>query len=538
MNYSFNIIDTNLLINCDSMKIRNILKLPGMKYSKSRFIVLCAVLSLIFPSGDLLANNISISNTKLSAQNTTANIVKIEFSVSWENSFRVSTGPANWDAAWIFVKYRVAAASGGDGLWRHATLNTTGQTIPSGSVIKMTPEGAIVYRSVNGNGTFSVNGAGVFWNYGTHVEAGTNDFIDDDDAIEIKVFGIEMVYVPGGQFNVGGGGGPTAFTSTNITTANASLIGTGFPTGQVNNNALFPNGYNAFYCMKYEISQQQYVDFLNTLTIQQQGARTSAPPSSPSGHAAMYNWYGNYATGLNYNRNGIDIQVPATANSPAIYACNLDGDNIFGEPNDGQWLACNYLIYVDWLSFLAWSGLRPMTELEYEKACRGTLPPLLNEYAWGSPAIVKTSEIINQGTAEEGPSDKTANVLETTNSVTGGPVRTGMFATSISSRALSGATYYGIMDMTGNIQEFVVHVGANPKFTGLHGKGEILEFNKTEITNWPGEVISPTGSRGISYRGGYYGQVRPVSFRGEPVNAVHDNKLPTEGGRGVRTAPL
>jgi formylglycine-generating enzyme required for sulfatase activity len=538
MDYSLNVTDANLIKNCDSMKIRNVLKLPGMKYSKAHFIFLCTVLSLIFPVARCLANNISISNTKLTAQNTTANIVKIEFSVSWENSFRVSAGPANWDAAWIFVKYRVAAASGGDGLWRHATLNTTGQIIPSGSVIKMTPEGAIVYRAANGNGTFSVNGAGVYWNYGTHVEAGTNDFIDDDDAIEIKVFGIEMVYVPGGQYNAGGGGGPTAFTSTNITTANASLIGTGFPTGQTNNNALFPNGFNAFYCMKYEISQQQYVDFLNTLTKAQQFIYTTGDPTFPTGSAALYSLFLAGPQTGNYNRNGIDVELTSIGDNPATYSCNLDGDNIFSESNDGQWLACNFLYFSDWLGYLDWSGLRPMTELEYEKACRGNLPPVAGEFAWGNTSFVAIQALSNAGTMTESAGSPGANVNLTNGAVIDGPVRVGIFATSVSSRALSGATYYGLMEMTGNVGDMVVYAGPNPTYTGIHGNGKLGTDGYADALNWPGAVLSG-GSRGLGIRG-WPGTTTPntVSYRGDPISVTTDNRSAALGGRGVRTAPL
>ena len=32
----------------------------------------------------------------------------------------------------------------------------------------------------------------------------------------------------------------------------------------------FPSGYSAFYAMKYEITQQQYVDFLNSISVDKQ----------------------------------------------------------------------------------------------------------------------------------------------------------------------------------------------------------------------------------------------------------------------------
>jgi len=85
----------------------------------------------------LSANNVTISNLSLTGKNTTDHYTLVQFDISWENSFRVSIGPANWDAAWVFVKYRVPVSNGGDGLWRHSWLNNTGQTVPSCSVIEI-----------------------------------------------------------------------------------------------------------------------------------------------------------------------------------------------------------------------------------------------------------------------------------------------------------------------------------------------------------------------------------------------------------------
>ncbi|MEZ4685574.1 MAG: hypothetical protein R3B47_05775 [Bacteroidia bacterium] len=44
----------------------------------------------------------------------------------------------------------------------------------------------------------------------------------------------------------------------------------GYPFGESAPVAAWPNGFNAFYCMKYEISEQQWVDFFNSLTYPQQ----------------------------------------------------------------------------------------------------------------------------------------------------------------------------------------------------------------------------------------------------------------------------
>src|SRR5689334_2843436 len=95
-----------------------------------------SVLILLFLSVGLSANNILVSNVSLTGQNISAgpnnpaNFIMVQFTVGWENSWRLSTAPANWDAAWVFVKYRI---NGGD--WQHALLNNNGNVAPAGSTI-------------------------------------------------------------------------------------------------------------------------------------------------------------------------------------------------------------------------------------------------------------------------------------------------------------------------------------------------------------------------------------------------------------------
>ena len=61
---------------------------------------------LWFSITGLMANNIEVNNISLTGQNTTSDFTLVQFYLSWENSWRISVGPANWDAAWVFVKYR------------------------------------------------------------------------------------------------------------------------------------------------------------------------------------------------------------------------------------------------------------------------------------------------------------------------------------------------------------------------------------------------------------------------------------------------
>ncbi|MFZ9719151.1 MAG: hypothetical protein ACO3BD_07325, partial [Chitinophagaceae bacterium] len=278
------------------------------------------------------ANNIAVSNVALTGRNTSAgannaaNFTLVQFDLSWENSWRVSSGPSNWDAAWVFVKFQMV---GGD--WQHATLSNIDaqHTAPSGSTINAASDGKgiFIYRANNSNGDNNFSAVQLRWNYGANG-------LSDDAIINIQVFAIEMVYVPGGvDFNVGGGGG--GFTSTTINTANATSApsGTGslggqaggYPTGQtVPANASWPNGYNAFYCMKYEISQGQYRDFLNTLTRSQQDTRTATLLSA--GITSITNRFVMSNTSSISNRNGIRCDANIDANQPITFYCDLNNN--------------------------------------------------------------------------------------------------------------------------------------------------------------------------------------------------------------------
>ena len=59
--------------------------------------------------------------------------------------------------------------------------------------------GVFIYRSGYGNGAFAITGARLRWDYGVNGVA-------DDAAVDIRVFAIEMVYVPQGAFSLGSTG--------------------------------------------------------------------------------------------------------------------------------------------------------------------------------------------------------------------------------------------------------------------------------------------------------------------------------------------
>jgi hypothetical protein len=63
------------------------------------------------------ANNLVIGTTTYSSANQT-----LTFTVSWDNSWSISSGPSNWDAVWIFVKRQNCS---GNNDWVHQLVSTT-----------------------------------------------------------------------------------------------------------------------------------------------------------------------------------------------------------------------------------------------------------------------------------------------------------------------------------------------------------------------------------------------------------------------------
>ena len=511
-------------------------------YFRTQLFVLMAIATLV--SHKLSANNITVSNVSLTGQNTTsgtnnsANFCYVQFDINWENSWRTSSGSSNWDAAWVFVKYRKS----GTVLWNHATLNTTASnhTAPTGSTISQSDgTGIFIYRSANGTGTFSLTDLELRWQYAA-------DGLLDSNTVEIAVQGIEMVYVPQGAFAAGSGGSEAnKFTLTTINTGTATTApsGTGakggaaggYPTSQTApSNATWPNGYNAFYCMKYEISQEQYVDFLNKLTRDQQNERTST--SLGSGTTSVTNRYVMCNGSTMQYRNGIRCDATIHTSNPITFYCDFDGDGTGNESTDGQNIACNWLGWSHVAAYLDWSGLRPMTELEFEKACRGDQTPVANEYAWGSTSIAKSTGISNSGLHNETTSTSGANTIYDAGSTSDGPLRTGSFASTATTRVQAGATYYGIMDMSGNVWERTVTIGnvTGRNFTGAHGDGVITSAGAADVSNWPG-----TNAIGIGFRGGVWSfndfyllvSNRSVASSTDAVSRYYMS------GRGIRTAP-
>lgn len=492
----------------------------------------------------LKANNIAVSNVTISGQNNALKFKLVNFDISWDNSWMVNSGPNNWDAAWVFVKY----LNKSDNTWHHATLHyldgtgaADGHTEPANSNISSRNDngangahGVFIHRTDLGQGTVAFTGVKLRWDYGV-------DGLGDGDVVEVCVMAIEMVYVPQGSFVVGSGGTEKYAFYTYPTTTNPYTIGSeaaitvGTSTGNLYYPKFggdqsgpipeaFPKGYNAFYCMKYEITQSQYIAFLNKLTYAQQVNRTSAAPSSATGTAAL-------AVGTPY-RNGIEIATPGIAStSPAIYASDYTNDGSYDQADDGENIACNWLSWEDVAAYLDWSALRPMTELEYEKAGRGNLLPVPDEYAWGNTVITGATAITSPGASNE-IAQAGANSAYNNAAGVQGPMRSGCFAQATTTRAVAGASYYGIMELSGNLSERTVTVGiaTGRLYTGVPGNGVLAGSGDADVALWPGINVG-VGARGGSWEFGA-GDLR-LSDRYEASN-VDAARLSIYGGRGVR----
>jgi formylglycine-generating enzyme required for sulfatase activity len=541
-------------------------------------------LTIIVPSWTM-ANDIVVSTASLTGQNTTAgannaaNFTFVRFNLAWSNSWRVTTGPSNWDAAWIFVKYRIEGGTGcTPGAWQHATISannghhsiTTDNGTAGAFSTTSDGKGVFVHRAGAGTGTINWQQIMLRWNYGA-------DGILDACNVSVKVFAVETVYVPQaaffagdgasntGQFKNGASAAPLQITSEGALTlgggavgslGNSNRAGQSVPIDDFDNttsvalSAAFPKGFAAFYSMKYEITQEQYVEFLNTLTVAQQLARHNA--------TAANRFWQNSATVI--GRNGVKCVILPTGATPGTYACDLNANGVVNEASDGQNIAMHIMSSQDLMAYLDWSGLRVMTELELEKAGRGTLPPVLNEYAWGSASVHNATyaPILNPGTGGELPSNPSltaGNALYNgTSAGVPGPLRVGSFATATSSRVTAGASYYGIMEICGNVWEIVASVGhaSGRSYTGVHGNGALSVAGFADVDFWPGSNgnatvtaanttpnIGSTSYAGMMFRAGSYqdGGFLRLSDRQYPGwNGLggRENRI---GGRGVRTAP-
>ncbi|CAA6806287.1 MAG: Unknown protein [uncultured Aureispira sp.] len=456
----------------------------------------------------LFGNNVQISNVNLVNDST------ITFNISWENSWRVSVAPNNHDAVWLFLKRRDCAS----GQWSHVELSSViaDHTVaaPLEAYIDgkdaTGTKGLFLRRSADGTGNINSTAISIRM---AALPLGQYDF---------RVFGIEMVQIPQGGFQAGDGNisagsfrkgnsndpyivaSEAAITSS---TAAASIYTSSSTYRPISMPGNYPKGFAEIYSMKHEISQGQYVDFVNLLTSDQASNRQ--------------------ITGTSNRLNITGTWPVLVANTPHR--------------------AMNYLGWADFLAYLDWAALRPMTELEYEKICRGPVTPVASEFAWGTNIITDANTLVNDGTATEQSSNPIVaggGIANYNNNTVLGPLRCGFAAKAATSRLTAGSSYYGVMEMSGNVWETTVsnrHATA-VAYTGNVGDGTITVSpvpGYADQASWPtptAAITSSTAALARGIRGGAWSRAAvylQVSNR-TYINSRDARRINDYGGRGVR----
>ncbi len=495
------------------------------KYILFWFVLTCSL--------SAFANNITIANVSLS-NNNGVNTIRINFDVTWDNSWRCDQAgagyyaPYNYDGAWITFKWRNVSTTAKSLEWYTVTSAGAPAVAGAGGAFTLsTHNGYYINRNAaNGTGTVNFTNNYVTWtyttatnvpNWGASAVPSNADFVSN--YIEVCVLAIEMVYIPQNSFYLGDGtdaANPPApytslihgqFNSSGGTSTAPFLIGSDACTGVGNTWSLggsiagnlgnnnhtgqagvgnqddwdnatgapganfaltsYLKGYSAVWCMKYEISQGEYADFLNHLTPQQATLRYSS---------------------ANFGLNRYTIMGNAGV------ASTVAPNYIAGAPER----ACNYLSWTDGCAYLFWVNLRPMTEMEYEKICRGPVTPLIAEFPWGTQNLIPLSANVQNNYIDEAGSGASyvsgGNTVNATgsancyssavaNSALVNPGRCGMFATQYSNREQAGATYYGVMDMGGNVAERVVSIGwvSGRAMADYYGNGNLTMSTSNSV---------------------------------------------------------
>ncbi len=402
--------------------------------------------------------------------------LSVKLTIEWNNAWN---NKKNHDAAWVFFK--IGRSSAGN-FTTHALLAADGHEVMASNGVE--PEidvpsdrvGFFIYPKENYRGN-------VRWTLRMRLDPASFQRLSQFD-IHGKAFALEMVYIPRGGFTLGdpdtralefgaffksdAEGKPSGLID--IKSEDEVAVGpqegslyyiAGNPAYQGDQQgpvpATFPKGFEAFYIMKYETTQGQYANFLNTLS---------------SGQTMFRANFG--VKGYYKNRGSIyidkDVYMASAPDRPA-----------------------NYISWDDGLAFADWAGLRPMTEFEFTKASRGPGKPVANEFPWGSGNKSRLSRTVNHEDNLVMTNGWDQSMLDDSN------------------RDVFGASYFWVMDLAGSVWERVVSIGHENgrAFIGSHGDGRISGQGFATNEDWPqGDV----GSGGFGYRGGgYYEHNRPAT---------------------------
>ncbi|HMQ08737.1 MAG TPA: SUMF1/EgtB/PvdO family nonheme iron enzyme [Saprospiraceae bacterium] len=427
--------------------------------------------------------------------------------LEWKNAWR---NEINHDAVWVFCKFLR-----GENGYRHIKLKNDGHQI--------------VLDYLNTGQKFEIevpdDGNGLFIRYKDRFRGDVSLKIKlaldmnalgnfNPNSASFKAYAIEMVHIPQGSFYVGEKDSTTAnrYSSLyqpdkegnhngflHINSEKALTAGLDFayksrqPLYQGDEKGIvpesFPKGFKAFYIMKYEITQGEYAAFLNSLSREQSQLRNNFGGKGYEEFRGSISLSGNEYVAVSPNR------------------------------------PCNFLSWDDAMAFADWSALRPITELEFEKASRGPVKPEANDFPWGNAHKSNVERFVDSNGDLVHLKGKSESFLTHNN------------------RVEFGASYYWVMDLAGSLWERCITLGDSEgrAFQGTHGDGTISSYGFATNDDWPRGADEKGG---FGFRGGgfyHHGRLyhefnpySPVSYR--PYGAWSGgNRTEAYGSRLART---
>jgi hypothetical protein len=240
-----------------------------------------------------VASDLTISDVELVYQRDTSKELSVKFTVQWNNAWY---NEKNHDAAWMVIKF-LRGESG----YKHALIAEKGHAILRNNLSD--GSNPIITVSSDRTGFFIFSGAKHRGPVNWTIRIALDPAILSSSSfsiwnVRVAVNGLEMVYIPEGAFTLGdpdttalrfgaffrsdGEGKADGLIKID---SEKTLIEVGKERGRLYYRvsgreqyegdqagpipAEFPKGYQAFYIMKYELTQGQYAAFLNSLSGEQ-----------------------------------------------------------------------------------------------------------------------------------------------------------------------------------------------------------------------------------------------------------------------------
>lgn len=432
------------------------------------------LLFLFFFANTVCSDASNLRLTNIEVEN--AQMFSVRFTIAWDNAW---CNERNHDAAWVFLKFQPKDPEYNA---RPVLALPIGHEVLSKSSPAPTLEvssdriGFFIYPSSTHRGS-------VEWTLRLFFDPKSIGNFDLSQGAW-NLYALEMVYVPEGGFTLGdpdtsalaagaffragaGGGYDGLFE---IKTENQE-IAIGSQPGNLNYRASepeyqgdrqgilppeFPKGVQAFYIQKYELSQGEYAAFLQSL------GEEVTPTRANFAGKGYYKSRGS----ISFDGKKYEAKSPARP--------------------------LNFVGWDDGCAFADWAGLRPMTELEFEKACRGSAKPISHEFPWGTDSKKQLARFVD-----------TDDELKCAPGLDEGQLND-------RNREVFGASHFWVMDLAGSVWEKVVSVGhpGGRAFRGTHGDGKLMGYGFATNEDWPRGDHNPIA--GFGYRGGgYYEHGKP-----------------------------